>query len=35
MKRKDEALRLFHVVLENFSNSKMAKQAAERIASAE
>ena len=35
MKRKDEALRLFHVVLENFSNSKMAIQAAERIASAE
>jgi len=35
MKRKDEALRLFHVVLENFSDSKMAKQAAERIASAE
>ncbi|MAI79791.1 MAG: hypothetical protein CL917_12670 [Deltaproteobacteria bacterium] len=35
MKRTDEALRLYHVVLENFSSSKMAEQAAERIARAE
>ena len=35
MKRIDEALRLYHVVLENFSSSKLAEQAAERIARAE
>lgn len=35
MKRIDEALRLYHVVLENFSTSNMAEKAAERIARAE
>jgi len=35
MKRIDEALRLYHVVLENFSNSRDAERAAERIAGAE
>lgn len=35
IKRTDEALRLYHVVLENFGASKYAEQAAERIAKAE
>ncbi|MDG2334641.1 MAG: outer membrane protein assembly factor BamD [Myxococcota bacterium] len=35
MKRIDEALRLYHVVLENFSSSPDAERAAERIAGAE
>jgi outer membrane protein assembly factor BamD len=35
MKRVDEALRLYHVVLENFSSSRDAERAAERIAGAE
>ena len=35
MKRVDEALRLYHVVLENFSNSRDAQRAAERIAGTE
>jgi outer membrane protein assembly factor BamD len=35
MKRVDEALRLYHVVLENFSDSRDAERAAERIAGAE
>lgn len=35
MKRTDEALRLYHVVLENFSDSRDAERAAERIAGAE
>ena len=35
MKRIDEALRLYHVVLENFSSSRDAERAAERIAGAE
>ena len=35
MKRIDEALRLYHVVLENFSDSRDAERAAERIAGAE
>jgi len=34
MKRVDEALRLYHVVLENFRNSNHAIEAAERIAAA-
>jgi outer membrane protein assembly factor BamD len=35
MKRVDEALRLYHVVLENFGDSREAELAAERIAGAE
>ena len=35
MKRTDEALRLYHVVLENFSDSPYAEQADERISRAE
>jgi outer membrane protein assembly factor BamD len=35
MKRGDEALRLYHVVLENFSDSRHAALAAERIAGTE
>jgi len=35
MKRVDEALRLYHVVLENFSDSRHAEDAAERIAGTE
>jgi outer membrane protein assembly factor BamD len=35
MKRVDEALRLYHVVLENFSSSRDAERAEERIAGAE
>jgi len=35
MKRIDEALRLYHVVLENFSSSRHAEYAAERISRAE
>jgi len=35
MKREDEALRLFHVILENFEDSDLAEEAAERIAAAE
>ena len=35
MKRVDEALRLYHVVLENFSHSRHAEDAAERIAGTE
>jgi outer membrane protein assembly factor BamD len=32
MKRSDEALRIFHVVVENFGDSEIAKRAADRIA---
>ena len=35
MKRTDEALRLYHVVLENFNDSRHAERAAERISRAE
>jgi outer membrane protein assembly factor BamD len=35
MKREDEALRLYHVVLENFSRSRFAYEAAERVAGAD
>lgn len=34
MARRDEALRLYHVVLENFRDTRMAANAAERIAAA-
>ena len=34
MKRHDEALRLFHVILENYRDSDIAEEAAERIAAA-
>ncbi len=32
MKREDEALRLFHVILENYRDTDLAAAAAERIA---
>jgi outer membrane protein assembly factor BamD len=35
MKREDEALRLYHVVLENFSDSRHASEAAERVSGAD
>ena len=31
MKRDDEALRLFHVILENYRDSDVAEEASERI----
>jgi outer membrane protein assembly factor BamD (BamD/ComL family) len=34
LKRADEALRLFHVILENFSNTQHAKEARRHIAAA-
>ena len=35
MKREDEALRLFHVVVENYSDTPSARSARARIAQAE
>jgi outer membrane assembly lipoprotein YfiO len=34
MKRRDEALRLFHVIVENYRDSYLAEEAQERISSA-
>jgi outer membrane protein assembly factor BamD (BamD/ComL family) len=35
MRRSDEALRLFHVVVENYADTRSARQARQRIARAE
>jgi hypothetical protein len=35
MRREDEALRLYHVVVENYANSASARRALARIARAE
>jgi hypothetical protein len=35
MRREDEALRLYHVVVENYAGSSAARQARARIARAE